>query len=176
MNRAMKQQKGFTLIELLIVVAIIGLLATLAIVSLTSAQQRARDTKRVADVKAIQTALELYWNGAGNANYPAVGANWDALGNDLAAYMSSMPVDPDHDDGVAYVYIVEPTNRDQYFLGADLENTSHSALDGDTDTNPAGATWHYLDSVGGRDVTGAYAGFNCTDGNGIYCVEGDSTI
>ncbi len=60
--------KGFTLIELLVVIAIIGVLSTLAVVSLNSARQKARDAKRVADVKQIQTALELFYND--NNSYP----------------------------------------------------------------------------------------------------------
>lgn len=55
----MTKRKGFTLIELLVVIAIIGLLATLAVVALNSARQKSRDAKRVADIKQVQTALEL---------------------------------------------------------------------------------------------------------------------
>lgn len=54
-------KKGFTLIELLVVVAIIGLLSTLAIVALNSARAKARDSKRVADIKQLITALELHF-------------------------------------------------------------------------------------------------------------------
>jgi general secretion pathway protein G len=61
--------KGFTLIELLVVIAIIGLLSTLAVIALNSARQKSRDSKRVADVKQIQTALELYF--ADFNGYPA---------------------------------------------------------------------------------------------------------
>ena len=58
-----KNKKGFTLIELLVVIAIIGLLSTLAVVALTSARTKARDSKRVADMKQVQTAMELYYSG-----------------------------------------------------------------------------------------------------------------
>lgn len=64
-----KRAKGFTLIELLVVIVIIGILATLATVTLSSARGKARDARRVSDVKQIQTALELYYNDA--SIYPA---------------------------------------------------------------------------------------------------------
>lgn len=55
-------KKGFTLIELLIVIAIIGLLSTLAVVALGNARTKSRDTKRLNDIKQIQNALEIYFN------------------------------------------------------------------------------------------------------------------
>ena len=64
----MKNKKGFTLIELLVVVAIMGLLASLAVIALNTARARARDARRVSDIKQIQTALELYY--MDNYKYP----------------------------------------------------------------------------------------------------------
>jgi general secretion pathway protein G len=83
----MRKQKGFTLIELLVVIAIIGLLSTLAVVSLNSARQKARDAKRVADVKQIQTALELY--SQDQNGYPAVAAPGQVLGAGTYACLGS---------------------------------------------------------------------------------------
>ena len=71
MSFASQKNKGFTLIELLIVIAIIGLLATIVMVSLNSARAKARDTRRIADIKQIQTALSLYYDKYGY--YPGSG-------------------------------------------------------------------------------------------------------
>ena len=55
----MKNKKGFTLIELLVVIAIIGLLSSLAVVNLNSARGKARDAKRVSDVKQLALLIEM---------------------------------------------------------------------------------------------------------------------
>jgi general secretion pathway protein G len=76
------KQKGFTLIELLVVIAIIGLLSTLAVVALNSARQRSRDAKRVADIRQVQTALELGYSET--SAYPIVdSAHPITLGKDV---------------------------------------------------------------------------------------------
>ena len=69
---AKQQGAGFTLIELLVVIAIIGILSTLAVVSLGNARTRARDSKRVADIRNVQTALEIYYTD--RVAYPAAPA------------------------------------------------------------------------------------------------------
>ena len=51
----------FTLIELLVVITIIGILATGAVTVYTSQIQKARDSTRTTDIKAIQWAVEQFY-------------------------------------------------------------------------------------------------------------------
>jgi len=88
----MRKQKGFTLIELLVVIAIIGLLSTLAVVALNNARMKARDAKRVSDIKQIQTALELYFNDA--SDYPAAVTPGGTIAYDTTTYMAIVPTNP----------------------------------------------------------------------------------
>ena len=70
-------KKAFTLIELLVVIAIIGLLAAMAMVSLGNARLKARDARRVSDVRQMQIALEMY--NLDQNTYPGVGYNWSSV-------------------------------------------------------------------------------------------------
>ncbi|MDO8436356.1 MAG: type II secretion system protein [bacterium] len=54
------KNKGFTLIELLVVIAVIGLLASIVLVSMKNVRAKARDAKRLSDMKQIVLALQLY--------------------------------------------------------------------------------------------------------------------
>ncbi|MEJ0072566.1 MAG: type II secretion system protein [Candidatus Saccharibacteria bacterium] len=64
------KSKGFTIVELLIVIVVIGILATLVIVTFTGIQQKARDSKRKTDIGAIQASLESYYSS--NNTYPTL--------------------------------------------------------------------------------------------------------
>src|SRR5579872_300255 len=89
--------KGFTLIELLVVIAIIGILASIIMVSLGGARAKARDAKRISDLKEIQLALANYFNDYGFYPYDIYKSNgtrgapsW-GLSPD---YLAAVPTDP----------------------------------------------------------------------------------
>ena len=129
MNRIMFRRpgsEGFTLIELLVVIAIIGILATIVLASLNSARQRSRDAKRVADLRNLQTALELYYD-AHNNLYPTTAAGIAAL---VPASISAAPLDP---NGGGYSYVGDGASPRDYVLRATLENLTHPALAADYD-------------------------------------------
>ncbi len=71
-----KKQQGFTIVELLIVIVVIGILAALVITTFTGIQQKARDTERTTDVKALHGQIEAYY--AQNQKYPTLGNMNDA--------------------------------------------------------------------------------------------------
>lgn len=110
------KKRGFTLIELLVVIAIIGLLSTLAVVALNSARLKARDAKRVADIKQVQTALELYFNDQSNypggtgtlgtTNFACLGTGGFGTSGCGGAYMGLVPSNPTP-QGVDYVYTAD---------------------------------------------------------------------
>jgi len=64
------KQKEFTLVEMIMVVVIIGILAgvVITVINIPLQQKRARDAKRISDLRMVQSALELYF--ADHRSYP----------------------------------------------------------------------------------------------------------
>ena len=119
-----RTNRGFTLIELLVVIAIIGILSSVVLASLNDARQKSRDAKRIADVKQLQLALELYFDS--NGAYPTTTANL------TPDFISVLPTDPV--GGADYPYSgLGATVCTDYHLRATLEQTSHTALAADAD-------------------------------------------
>ncbi len=131
-------KKGFTLIELLLVIAIIGILASALLVSLGGARRAARDSRRISDLRQVQSALELYFNACGH--YPGTAdcaskvepADWTAFAlalTDGSLGISKIPNDPLPSSAV-YYYAVEVSANQNYVLRAVLE-TNNPALSDD---------------------------------------------
>ena len=109
--------KGFTLIELLVVIAIIGMLSSTVLASLNSARAKGRDARRMADLRQIALAMELYYDdyghypceNASNCSGQSVNANGkigEGAGLDtlLANYLPSIPHDPRGPGNPSYYY------------------------------------------------------------------------
>ena len=133
------KQKAFTLIELLIVIAIIGLLASIVLIATNNARVKARDTKRKADLKQLTTAFELYF--LNNSAYPIAGGPGPACGSfiyestqltssNFTKYLSTLPRDPSTYSGNKEYMLLTPdlspgpASGYYYILAAELENPS----------------------------------------------------
>ncbi|MFZ1248973.1 MAG: type II secretion system protein [Candidatus Saccharimonadales bacterium] len=55
------KNKGFTIVELLIVIVVIGILATLVIVTFTGIQQKGRNSQRQTDINAVDSQVEAFY-------------------------------------------------------------------------------------------------------------------
>lgn len=120
---------GFTLVELLITVAIVGILSAVVLTSMAGARNKAKDGRRISDIKQIQLALELYYDV--NHAYPKDPTGLGVLYTEISGkkplddYLK-ISIDPDGDN-----YSYWSTGQD-YHLGAVLQEYN-TLLDEDDD-------------------------------------------
>ena len=72
-----KRQSGFTLIEIMVVVVILAVLGALVVPKILENVDKARVTRAQSDIRAIQTALDLYR--LDNFKYPTTEQGLQAL-------------------------------------------------------------------------------------------------
>ncbi len=120
--------KGFTLIEIIVVVVIIGLLAAVIAPNIFGQVEEARIKKALSDLRALESALNLYR--LDNFNYPTTDQGIQALvtkpsGSPEAknwrkgGYIPRMPLDP---WGAEYQYVnpgASGSDFDLFTFGAD---------------------------------------------------------
>ncbi len=119
-----KSQRGFTLIEIMVVVVILAVLGALVVPKILENVDKARVTRAQSDIRAIQTALDLYR--LDNFKYPTSEQGLQALVTQPAdpsltnyragGYLPSLPKDP---WGNPYQYASPGPN------GRDYEITSY---------------------------------------------------
>jgi prepilin-type N-terminal cleavage/methylation domain-containing protein len=154
-----RRYKAFTLIELIIVVAIIGILATVVMISLSAAQAKARDGRRKADVVNAKKVVDLFYseknrypycssahNGSecafsnttgteafygGSTKGGIYSTNGDAAW--LANYFTGgFPIDPKLKKDGASVYLSYGDGDQTYAFGVSLETNDGGTLTNNT--------------------------------------------
>ncbi len=118
------RQRGFTLIEVMVVVVILAILAAVVVPRIMDRPEAARIAKAKADIRAIQSALELYR--LDNGEYPTTDEGLEALVRrppnarnwKEGGYLDRLPKDP---WGRPYLYLNPGVHGpvDVYTLGAD---------------------------------------------------------
>jgi prepilin-type N-terminal cleavage/methylation domain-containing protein len=175
-------KRGFTLIELLMVISIISLLSTVLISSLASARSKSRDATRIAALRQVANALELYYLN-NNFTYPVSspagwvyscptpGTNWIKNGVDTnwsSGYITIQPHDPKEAGCVGNGSPFDPTvvagsptgyayyslDGKQYSLVARLENDTQYDIQSTCQRSIANGA--YLSSSCGNPNLGWY--------------------
>mgnify|MGYP001601120603 FL=1 len=133
----MSSKRGFTLIELLVVMAIIGILSSIAIVSLSQGATKSRDARREVDIKELQKILALYESNRGR--YPICSSEVQvngtsdclSLGIISEAIVNVLPKDPKHGvgggscgDSSSFYYCYVSADGSSYTIRYNLETDS----------------------------------------------------
>ncbi len=125
-----KNKAGFTLIELLVVIAIIGLLASVVLLALNSARAKSRDAKRLADIRQIASAMELYFNDVNG--YPTLSTPGTFTSGNLnvatkaplsPTYIGQLPAAPSPADGTC---ASTGANSNEYWMFANSTGATQS--------------------------------------------------
>ena len=156
---ALGNKRGFTLIELLVVIAIIGILSSVVLASLNTARKKGRDARRVADLKQLQLALELYYDA--NNNYPTALSTANLV---TPGYISVIASDPSATGAVCttgaeascykYAALGSGSTCSSYHLGATLENTTNTVFTADADASAGTACTGVVNNTSNADFAG----------------------
>jgi general secretion pathway protein G len=90
MKKKRDGEEGFTLVELMVVIVIIGLLATVVVINVMPATDKAALTKARADIATLEQGVEMYR--LNKLTYPASGEGLQAVVRE--GFVKRLPEDP----------------------------------------------------------------------------------
>ena len=115
-----KLKTGFTLIELLVVISIIAILSAIGMTAFTNAQKKARDARRIGDMKTYQATYEQYYSTTGGNSYAVCGTM-------NADFSGAAPADPKNSTPYTYASTCAAAS---YCACAKLESQKGNASNG----------------------------------------------
>lgn len=113
---ARRRERGFTLIELMVVAAIIGILASMAVVQLRQTPQRAKEAALKENLYVLRNVIDQYFTDKGK--YP------DTLQTLVTdGYIRKIPVDPMTGSDTTWVEVQAEADQPAGDTGADAGGT-----------------------------------------------------
>lgn len=120
---ARRAASGFTLLELIVVVAVIGILATIALPALKNIPRRAAESVLKNDLRAMRDVIDQYY--ADHGNYPPGLESLVEKG-----YLRGIPMDPITKSADTWKVVLEEIDPDEQPAETDLpEDGSPGVMD-----------------------------------------------
>lgn len=144
MKNFIKNRKGFTLVELVVVIAIIGILASIAVPRFLEATASARGAKIVADMRTIESAVIIYY--AKEGKYPATAVK-DTASAQTAGFIGA--------NGMLNAWPVPPAGKANIKYANDPGSNEVTVVDGTPytyDPPAADGTTNYSIAMNGKTL------------------------
>jgi general secretion pathway protein G len=106
LNRNRKREQGFTLLELIVVVAIIGILATIAMPALKNVPLRTRESVLKTNLRTLRDVIDQHYGDKGR--YPT---SLEALVEE--GYIRKIPIDPVTKSNSTWILVREEVDPDK---------------------------------------------------------------
>ncbi|MCK9578246.1 prepilin-type N-terminal cleavage/methylation domain-containing protein [bacterium] len=172
----MIKKKSFTLIELLIVIAIIGILAGILIVSMTSATNSANDARRKADINQLVNAITIIKTTDGvlptetNANCKLGSTNSSENCSGIQAKLTTQGIAIPKDPVSENYYIYNRVSGDDFTISASMSDASTYTYNS--------ANFNYSSDSPIKTSCNAILNAGLSSGDGLYYIDpngGDSS-
>lgn len=191
MSRHRSFSAGFTLIEIIVTISIVAILAGAISINAIESSKRSRDTKRQADLRALQTAVELYkqkngrypagcnsvgsWSGQADGMYACTNGTTQYIVGLIPEYIPTLPTDIRMAGGnFGYVY---RTNANGTVYKIAILNTVESEVVtyahefSSCDIDPVNNATADI-RIGGWCIGTVFSGYNtptqCQSGNSVF--------